>query len=84
MFLIDCFKFYCSSLELHHNEEFFTETETEWQIEEGVGSMENSENDEMRSKDGSEIRETLDQAARIMPEMSASSHILNRDQVILI
>merc|ERR1711892_47659 len=71
-----------SSLELHHNEEFFTETETEWQIEEGVGSMENSENDEMQSKDGSEIRETLDQAARIMPEMSASSHILNRDQII--
>merc|ERR1711892_720281 len=71
-----------SSLELHHNEEFFTETETEWQIEEGVRSMEKSENDEMRSKDGSEIRETLDQAARIMPEMSASSHILNRDQII--
>ena len=63
--------FWNSSLELHHNEEFFTETETEWQIEE-AGAMERS---------NSELKETLDQAARIMPEMSDESHILTRDQV---
>ena len=82
-FFTQIYNFISSSLELDHNEEFFSEVETEWQIE--SGNFEENENLEILQKSESQakMKETLDQAARIMPEMSTKSHILSDDQVKL-
>ena len=79
-FLTQIYNYISSSLELEQNEEFFSETETEWQIE-SQGKEEENEN-KSKEKPKSKMKETLDQAARIMPEMSSTSHILSNDQVI--
>ena len=80
-FLTQIYNYISSSLELEQNEEFFSETETEWQIE--SQGRENEEEEEIEGKAKSKMKETLDQAARIMPEMSSKSHILSNDQVFL-
>ena len=76
-FLAQIYNYISSSLELEQNEEFFSETETEWQIE----SQGKVEENEIEEKQKSKMKETLDQAVRIMPEMSSTSHILSNDQV---
>ena len=87
-FFTQIYNFVSSSLELDHNEEFFSEVETEWQIESGdFGESENFEEKNQnfenlaKSQSQAKMKETLDQAARIMPEMSTKSHILSDDQV---
>ena len=67
-----------SSIELERNEEFFSEVETEWQIESF---------DDGDVKDFEKLEKPpnpMETAAGILPEMTQSSDILDQQQVMYI